>query len=566
MNSVATLCERAAFTCPLSDPLDERDAGGKAANLSRLIAIGVPVPEGVVLTRAAFDLFLSTADLGSRLEQLCGTLSRHDGHDAFQMIADAARGLIFETPLPVEIDEALEAIAGPLLSNGPVIVRSSAVEEDSRTASFAGQFDSITGVGSLDELRLALRACYASYWSARVLFYRQRRRVTAGGMAVIVQRQIAPAAAGVLFTRDPSDADDRMVIEFTAGLADRLVSGLIDPHRLVVSRSSAAIISESVAPGPEQSGARSMVASRVVKLARLALDLEERFGFPQDVEWAIDEAGTTWIVQSRAITATASPLQSRTVLWSNANVCENFPKPISPLLYSIASLGYYHYFRNLGLAFGVSRRRLASMDRALRSIIGVHGARMYYNLTSIHSVLRMAPLGDRLGAAFNTFVGASETAEQPDGAVAFSSASVAGMPSPRLELARIALFTCWQYAFFKRRILRFERTADAFGRLTGREALATASLDQLGARLAAFVDIRCHRWKDASLADAAAMVTYALLGRVLAASGFSGATRDAAASRIARRPFEHSTTAAVGVVTIDSSRSGTAAPLRALRS
>ena len=73
------------------------------------------------------------------------------------------------------------------------------------------------------------------------------------------------------------------------------------------------------------------------------------------------------------------------MLWSNANVSENFPEPVSPLLYSIASAGYYHYFRNLGRAFGVSRHRLALMDGPLRTIIGVHGARMYYNLTSIHA-------------------------------------------------------------------------------------------------------------------------------------------------------------------------------------
>ena len=103
------------------------------------------------------------------------------------------------------------------------------------------------------------------------------------------------------------------------------------------------------------------------------------------------------------------------MLWSNANVSENFPEPVSPLLYSIASVGYYHYFRNLGLAFGVSRRRLAAMDPALRTIIGVHGARMYYNLTNIHAVLRMAPFGDRLADAFNLFVGANQMATPAGG-------------------------------------------------------------------------------------------------------------------------------------------------------
>jgi rifampicin phosphotransferase len=131
-----------------------------------------------------------------------------------------------------------------------------------------------------------------------------------------------------------------------------------------------------------------------------------------------DHDGVMWILQARPITTPAGggggdPNRASDVLWSNANVNENFSRPISPLLYSIAEAGYYHNFRNLGLAFGVSRHRLRAMDRRLAAIIGVHGARMYYNLTNIHAVLRMAPFGERLAAAFNQFVGADETAAQP---------------------------------------------------------------------------------------------------------------------------------------------------------
>ena len=144
------------------------------------------------------------------------------------------------------------------------------------------------------------------------------------------------------------------------------------------------------------------------------------FDRPQDIEWTIDADGRLWIVQARPITTAAErrpgPLRERRlsgaelhVQWSNANVNENFPEPISPLLYSIASAGYYHYFRNLGLSFGISRRRLAAMEQPLRQIIGVHGARMYYNLTNIHAVLRTAPFGERLAASFNQFVGADDT-------------------------------------------------------------------------------------------------------------------------------------------------------------
>ena len=93
------------------------------------------------------------------------------------------------------------------------------------------------------------------------------------------------------------------------------------------------------------------------------------------------------------VSASRRKTGARRILWSNANVNENFPEPITPLLYSVASAGYYHYFLNLGRAFGLSAWRLAAIDDPLRQIIGVHGARMYYYLTSIHTVLRAAPFG-----------------------------------------------------------------------------------------------------------------------------------------------------------------------------
>ena len=269
-------------------------------------------------------------------------------------------------------------------------------------------------------------------------------------------------------------------------------------------------------------GRAVLTADRVAELGRLALLIERAFAGPQDVEWAVGPDGRVWIVQSRRITAPAVKASRSPVLWSNANICENYPEPVSPLLYSIATAGYYHYFRNLGLVFGISRDRLTSMDAALRAIIGAHGARLYYNLTSIHCVLRMAPFGARLAAAFNLFVGASDTAAQPRWAASWRDGR--GRARQTLELFRIAVCVVWQFLFLGRRLRRFEQTADEYGARTSVEALERRTLAGLGTDLAAFVDIRCHRWTNASLCDTAAMVCYALLRRCLARNGFGDAT------------------------------------------
>ena len=444
---------------PLAAALDAGTFGGKAANLARLLAAGIPVPDGVAI-----------------------------GRD--------------ELPA-VDID----ALA-PLLAHAPLIVRSSAIGEDSEDASFAGQLDSVANVAGVEDLRTAIGQVWDSQRSERVVAYQRLRNKPLAGMGIVVQRQVDAAISGVLFTVSPLDSG-QMLIEYCAGLGEALVQGDVDPGRIAIDRTdkrSQVLATTDV----------SLTARQLAALADLAFRVEALFGRPQDIEWTIDSRGRVWIVQSRPITSEApgtdhGPRETdhdARQVWSNANVSENFPEPISPLLYSIARVGYYHYFRNLGRAFGISERRLQMMEPALRQIIGVHGARMYYNLSSIHAVLRSAPFGDHLAASFNQFVGAEETTTAPVG------------PAYRLrqaaELVIIAAKTTWQYLFVTRRVAAFERSADEYAAAAAPQRQATKSTAALLADFRAFLDIRYHGWKNASLADAGAMVSYAALQRLLA--------------------------------------------------
>src|SRR6266545_1347523 len=230
-------------------------------------------------------------------------------------------------------------------------------------------------------------------------------------MGVIIQRQVQASLSGVVFTVSPNGPGE-MLLEYCGGMCEALVSGAINPGRVSIRRptsdrpagASPYGWTKTASPDdPAPAEAFLLNDLQIAKLARLALDIEHTFGAPQDIEWAIDGDGELWIVQSRPITPRPKAGRSgdAKVRWSNANVNEDFPQPISPLLYSVARLGYYHYFRNLGRAFGVSRDRLTVMEPALRQIIGVHGARMYYNLTSIHAILRSVPCGDVLARSFN---------------------------------------------------------------------------------------------------------------------------------------------------------------------
>ena len=442
----------------LEAPSDVMLVGGKAHALGRAMRAGLRVPTGFVLTTQAFDDHMRAQDAS---------------------MSTAMRDELF-------------AAAETLMACGAVVVRSSAVGEDSRGQSFAGQLDSILHVTTLSGLEEAVLACWASYWAERASFYRAARQVPSNGMGVVVQHQVDARAAGVLFTEA---GDGTMLVEYTAGLADALVAGAIDPSRLSIDRDTGDV--RLLANG-ENSFA--LEPSVIIALAAAARDLEREFGEPQDVEWVLGDDDKIWIVQSRPITArvvASQPVTTRAngkrIAWSNANVNENFPGPISPLLYSIAAPGYSNYFRSLARAFGISASRIRAMEPAFRQIIGVHGARMYYNLTSIHSVLRLAPFGKELAASFDTFVGADGAA------VETATLDRRGALRQAAEVVAIAVKTAWQYRSLDQRISRFERTVNQFAERTAPDQLAAMSAEELRN----------------ALADAASMVCYGALQRLL---------------------------------------------------
>lgn len=504
---VGSALQNGSHIVPLNDATVLELVGGKAHNLCRVFELGLRVPDGFVVTTQAFEAHLEENDLAVKIHALA---QRKIGQLSSQEVSARIHNLIVNTPLSQELRDLFRSAAEGLLQGGPVVVRSSAVGEDSAQASFAGQLDSFLHVQTLAGLENALLNCWASCWSERAIAYRAARGLEVKGMGVVVQTQVDALASGVLFTQT---AEGTILVEHTSGLGDALVAGEINPGRFVLRRDGIGFRVLSAGERPLKKIENLLYSrSRLAELGRMAATLEEGLGGPQDVEWVIDRSGLLYIVQSRPITAiptigTAQP-SGPPVRWSDANVNENFPEPISPFLYSIASAGYAHYFRNLARAFGLSGSRIAQMDDALRHIIGVHGARMYYNLTNIHTVLRTAPLGDVLVAAFNSFVGAG-------GSFGTAARSRTSRLREFVELFVMAVKIAWLYLFLGRRVAAFERLVDDFAARTEPQDLAAMSLRELRLLLNELMDIRCHRWTNASLADAASMVCYAMLRRLV---------------------------------------------------
>jgi pyruvate,water dikinase len=501
----------AIATLPLVTPLIEvvggLQCGAKAVRLAEMQRLNFCVPEAIVVTGEAFARMLQQNDLRQFIDARVRQISVDDP----QSTAQAAReiqAVVMKSELPSCIGDAVVSAATPLLANGPVAVRSSACGEDSGDAAFAGQLDSLLGIHTCEELLDALKRCWASYWSHRSLSYQVARNVKLKGMGVIIQHQIDAQFSGVLFTQDVQQpGSGEMLVEYCQGLGDALVSGRVCPRRLRITKSNWRTDESTSCNEPTAAIDEALVG----KLLVVGEALEAHFEHPQDIEWTVDRSGQLHLLQSRPITALATI--SATTVWSNANVNENFPEPISPLLYSIASVGYYHYFRNLGLAFGISVDRIDRMEYPLRNIVGTHGGRLYYNLTNIHTVLRAAPCGKFLATAFNQFVGAGSTMTDAD--LPNWSSGRKGRLVEIGQMIRIATRTFGCLRHMARGVAIFERTVDSFAADSHPDRLPSLEWNELLGLWRRFMQIRCQ-WTDAAMADAASMISYGLSQRLLA--------------------------------------------------
>ncbi|MGH2995525.1 MAG: PEP/pyruvate-binding domain-containing protein [Gaiellaceae bacterium] len=252
-------------------------AGGKGASLAAMAAAGLPVPPGFVIPAHALEEVVH----GARLREF----ARAQDWERAQLLVHSA------APPSSEIAAAYERLGG-----GPVAVRSSACSEDSEAASFAGQQETYLNVLGADDVCARVVDCWASFFTERALFYRARKgSLDDLAMAVVVQRMVEPEKSGVLFTVDPVQGRrDRMIVEAIAGLGEQVVSGHATPDHYVVDRAGA-VKREHLLHGGVLS------AEELVRLAELGRGLEERFGRPQDIEWAL-AGGELYLLQSRPVT------------------------------------------------------------------------------------------------------------------------------------------------------------------------------------------------------------------------------------------------------------------------
>lgn len=326
-------------------------AGGKGANLGELVRGGFEVPDGFVVTTAAYDAFVAQAGFAGAITDVVGAVTA----DRPGAAAATELGEAFATAdLDPELVGAI-ADAYAILGGGPVAVRSSATAEDLAEASFAGQQDTYLNVVGVDEVVSAVRDCWASLWTDRAIWYRARHGVAEVSLAVVVQRLVPADSAGVMFTANPANGrTEETVITAAWGLGEAVVSGLVDADTVVVDAGAGQVLGSVVAdkairidpassrtttsPTGAEGHAAVLTDADAIRLAQLGARIQEHFGAPQDIEWA--RAGRDFaIVQSRPITALPERVGDvpddwpvpRKGLYFRASITEQLPDPLTPL-------------------------------------------------------------------------------------------------------------------------------------------------------------------------------------------------------------------------------------------
>ncbi len=298
-------------------------AGGKMSHLGRLGAdLALPVPEGFVITAAAFVRFMAHAGIIGRVRERLATV-RIEALTEIEQASAEIRGLIAASELPPELGREIRDAAAELaakVTGTGLAVRSSAVWEDGEF-SFAGQYSSVLNVPAA-EVERRYKEVVGSLFTPRAIFYYRTKGFAEEemAMAVGVMRMVAARAGGVLYTRDPLDPGrEVMVLNGVWGLGTAVVDGAAPADTIVVDRASGAIVEQRTAEkatrqvvaagggvhnepvGEGERGAPCLTAEQVAELARHGAVLETHFGRPQDIEWALDGEDRLWILQSRPL-------------------------------------------------------------------------------------------------------------------------------------------------------------------------------------------------------------------------------------------------------------------------
>jgi pyruvate,water dikinase len=303
--------------------------GGKNASLGEMIKADIRVPPGFAVTTDSYLLFITDGGIKDKIIAYVSDLNPDDVA-ALNQASDDVQKIIKQTTIPEPVVKAITEGYSQLCNRCaveviPVAVRSSATAEDLPTASFAGQQDTYLWVQGADQVIAHVQSCWASLYTPRAIAYRIKNKFPHEKVLISVgiQKMVNSKAAGVMFTLNPTDGDiSKVVIEGSWGLGETVVSGSVNPDKFVVDKVMLEINERTISTkhiecvydleqgkvidadvAADMQCTCCLADDEIKALVKAAKNIENHYGRPMDIEWAIDKdilfPDNMFIVQAR---------------------------------------------------------------------------------------------------------------------------------------------------------------------------------------------------------------------------------------------------------------------------
>jgi len=326
---------------------DVQTCGGKGASLGEMYNIGLPIPPGFVITAEAYKNFLEINRIDKQIYNILSTIDLNDSK-GIELKSNEIQEIILKSEIPKELkDEITESYenldvneevlkfnnksALSIIKTGRslpyVAVRSSATAEDSPEFSFAGQQSTYLNVKGISSLLISVKKCWASLFTARSIYYREKNKIKHETvfLAVVIQKMVNSYSSGIMFTINPvTNNENEIVIESGYGLGELIVSGTVNPNNYVIDKENMTIKSKTTPKQdnmlvreemlgknikrkiPENYPEQVLNDSQIISLANYGVKIEKHYQKPMDIEFAIENS-KIYIVQSRPVTTLKKP-------------------------------------------------------------------------------------------------------------------------------------------------------------------------------------------------------------------------------------------------------------------
>ena len=325
--------------------------GGKGANLGELTSFGLPVPPGFCVTAEAYTKFIKYAELDEVVKFLMEAVDVENVDDLTNVskeIQTKIKEKDFDPELEEEILRAYREFSEDIGVKDPeVAVRSSATAEDLPDASFAGQQDTYLHISGEEELLNHIRDCFASLWTSRAIYYREKQNYDHFDVAlsVVIQKMVNSEKSGVMFTANPiNNSTDEMMINASYGLGEAVVSGIVTPDEYIIDKKTKKVIEKNISEkeymviknengvgtrtvnvkdvlGEDAIKAEALSPEELDTLIERGLKVEKLYGSVQDTEWGFDtDTKEFYFLQSRPITTLEEKKEEKLV-----TLCKGLP-------------------------------------------------------------------------------------------------------------------------------------------------------------------------------------------------------------------------------------------------